>query len=211
MTRNQEFFPCIIIKRQNVLLHFYISIHIRHECIIKVLHPSDGAVMKTGVSHIPSTAPRRNIVCAELKIDTGDHGNNKKCSQSRDTHIFAGTVSLTIFSNHPCPGYVKQYTSQPSVHCLYRLYYWQRSHFLYIKKQQKNILFWQLVNFQKVQKKRQNSNQRERVSRIQVTVQKCGPGGSTWSMHVFMLPCSPLKPSCEDILYKKATWLFLHY
>lgn len=40
---------------------------------------------------------------------------------------------------------------------------------------------------------------------------KSGPGGSTWSMHVFMLPCSPLKPSCEDILYKKATWLFLHY
>lgn len=28
-------------------------------------------------------------------------------------------------------------------------------------------------------------------------------------MHVFMSPCSALKPSCEDILYKKATWLFL--
>lgn len=31
MTRNQETFPCIIIKRQNVLLHFYISIHIHRE------------------------------------------------------------------------------------------------------------------------------------------------------------------------------------
>lgn len=137
------------------------------------------------------------------------------------THV-CRDLSLTVFfqtvHHRPCPGYVKQYTSQPSVHCLYRLYYQQCSHFLYIKEKKKplkkNLLFIDdLSTFQKkVQnKRRQISHERERISRIQVTVQKCGPGGSTWSMHVFMLPCSPLKPSCEDILYKKATWLFLHY
>lgn len=216
MTRNQEFFSCIIIKRQNVLLHFYISIHIRHECTVSSKSSTPVMVLWWRRVHRSSLQPLPiTPLCAELKMDTGDHGNNKRCSQSRDTHLFAETTSLTIFSNstnHPCRGHVKQYTSQPSVH-VFIGYYRQRSHFLYIKKQQqKNILFWQFVNFQTVQKKkRQNSHQWERTSRIQVTVQKRGPGGSTWSMHVFMLPCSPLKPSCEDILYKKATWLFLHY
>lgn len=48
----------------------------------------------------------------------------------------------------------------------------------------------------------------ERVSRMQVTVPECGPGGCTWSMHVLESSCSSLKTSCEDLLYKKATLLF---
>lgn len=164
----------------------------------------------TSLQPLPITA-----LCAELKTHTGDHGNNTRCSQSRDTHLLAETIPLTIFSNsteHPCQGDVKQYTSQPSVH-VFIGYYQQRSHFHYIKKTTttKNTLFDNSSTFKRYKRKRQNSHQRERTSRIQVTVQRCGPGGSTWSMHVFMMPCSPLKPSCKDIRYKKAAWLFLHY
>lgn len=74
-----------------------------------------------------------------------------------------------------------------------------------------------IVHFLNGPIKRQSSHQWERVSRIQVTVQKTW---SRWShmkhacvvVVVFLrCPAHPLKLSCEDVLCKKATWLFLHY
>lgn len=97
-------------------------------CIIKVLHLSDGAVMETGVSH------RANV-----------HPN---AQSPQDTHILA-EILLIIHPfptvHCPCPGYVKQYTSQPSVHCPYRLYDQWCSHFSVYKnktiKLKKNLVF----------------------------------------------------------------------
>ena len=115
-------------------------------CIIKVLHSSDGAVTETGVSHRAASLLFVTL-CAELKINTGDHDNSEGVV-SPETPTY-----LQIFSNS-APSmprlYVKQYTSQPSVHCLYRLYYQQRSHFPCIKtkkKLKKPILFDNLSTF----------------------------------------------------------------
>lgn len=52
---------------------------------------------------------------------------------------------IHLFINHLLKQYtvhaqaVKQYTSQPSVYCLYRLYHQQRSHFFVYKNKTKNL------------------------------------------------------------------------
>lgn len=134
-------------------------------------------------------------------------------SVPRHPHICRDHVINHLFwtasMHHPCRGYVKQYftakCSDDSKHCLYRLdYYQRRSHFLYIKQnkklKKKKRFFLTICQLSNCPKKRQNNHQRERISRKQVTVQKCGPGGSTWSMHVFMFTCSPHNPPTPTLM-----------
>lgn len=103
MTRNQKLFSCIIIKRQNVLLLFYICIHKTSGvyCMIKVLHPPlSGPVCHTG------SLPSNCSSSVYLRRDTGDHGDNEGAVSPTTHHISAKTVPSA-----PRLQYVKQYTS----------------------------------------------------------------------------------------------------
>lgn len=81
-----------------MLLHFYISIHIHHECTVSSKSSTPLIVLRwRRVYRASLQLLLVATLCAKLKIDTGDHGNNKKCSQSRDTCIFADHVINHLF------------------------------------------------------------------------------------------------------------------